>query len=439
MDNFWTEGNLIALGAREIVKRHEADMAELTRLEIENRDRAWYVSQERDAPDYNPDDVAFRQPGVPVTDAQVEALARVLHKAQDGFYCRYGNHATTFDDYAPLWLAEARAALAHIGAVPGVDPDAWASMKPVVIDLANGYEIYLNETDYLDMDLVFSRKGDPQKRYWINPEMARKLAIAAASYATAHGRPVDLRTPLSVTDCPHCDGSGSALVPSPPIADADTLEKLAEIGLKAKEAVWGGPIKMNLAAEVAGVAAILRAAKARVDVEPGERLMLEGGHTWLEKDLIELLNSRIRYGVEVPPDIGSPGPLITVPKDPVWHGPTRVEAEAKWKELTQHGNRWAYAAQQFRDWLLPLLPESAAPRPWLRDPVGWELDVTDSEIYNAYADADNGPAAALDFCRSRIRPVFECPECAERTRHYNEVGAALQQVADIARAALEGE
>jgi len=55
---------------------------------------------------------------------QVEALARVLHKSQDAFYCRYGDHATKFDDYTPLWRTMAHAAIAHLNTRPEGLPTA---------------------------------------------------------------------------------------------------------------------------------------------------------------------------------------------------------------------------------------------------------------------------------------------------------------------------
>ena len=61
-DEFWNEGNLMALGAREIVKRHAAEVAEL--------------KAERDAAklQYNPDDVAFTS-RVPALESEIAALS----------------------------------------------------------------------------------------------------------------------------------------------------------------------------------------------------------------------------------------------------------------------------------------------------------------------------------------------------------------------------
>ena len=95
--------------------------------------------------------------------------------------------------------------------------------------------------------------------------------------------------------------------------------------------------------------------------------------------------------------------------------------------------------------------------PYLRDPVGWELDVSGEEAYKAWAEATgddiDAVVAVLDLCRSRIKPVFECKECAKEQdseckwcakwqtcaenvqSNYEIVSARLDRV----RAALEGE
>jgi len=109
-------------------------------------------------------------------------------------------------------------------------------------------------------------------------------------------------------------------------------------------------------------------------------------------------------------------------------------------------------------------------RPWLRDPVGCELDVTAEEVFDegcrAYMqssgittkpemDRDDRAEvqAVIDLCRSRIRPVFECKECAKKDtridmydRQQNMMAKSievqrqgLERAAAAARAALEGE
>lgn len=105
-----------------------------------------------------------------------------------------------------------------------------------------------------------------------------------------------------------------------------------------------------------------------------------------------------------------------------------------------------------------LKQELTALRPWLREPTGWELDVTAEQIiatskeaHDRCCETEDGinksdwevACAVLDLCRSRIRPTFECKECANRTR---VADAAIRNAVDgieaylrDARAALEGE
>ncbi len=95
--------------------------------------------------------------------------------------------------------------------------------------------------------------------------------------------------------------------------------------------------------------------------------------------------------------------------------------------------------------------ELTALRPWLRQPTGWELDVTPNEAMRAYCETYHEGAqkdwqAVLDLCRSRIRPTFECAECAkmkEQRKAFRKIvidGAEeVRNRIDAARAALEGE
>jgi len=91
-----------------------------------------------------------------------------------------------------------------------------------------------------------------------------------------------------------------------------------------------------------------------------------------------------------------------------------------------------------------------------RVPVGWELDVTEQAIRNAWLDAEagggntwNAAKAVLDLCRSRIKPVSECKECAklrdevtfwkrENVASNNQILSAIATL-QAPRAALEGE
>lgn len=88
----------------------------------------------------------------------------------------------------------------------------------------------------------------------------------------------------------------------------------------------------------------------------------------------------------------------------------------------------------------------AALTPYLGDPVGKpELDVTAVEAMDLYYEKGHvlpSMQAVLDLCRSRIRPVYECKECANWKAH----AAAIEDSSfdmikriNLARAALEGE
>lgn len=122
---------------------------------------------------------------------------------------------------------------------------------------------------------------------------------------------------------------------------------------------------------------------------------------------------------------------------PIWFGPTRAEAEAKWEECK---DLWD-SGQEYSDWLLPLLPESA--------PVGVELDMTEQTIRNAWLDEEAGgksswiaAKAVLDLIKSHLRPVYECKECAKWESKYVNARQdfnGLSGRVKAARAALEGK
>jgi hypothetical protein len=87
-------------------------------------------------------------------------------------------------------------------------------------------------------------------------------------------------------------------------------------------------------------------------------------------------------------------------------------------------------------------------RPWLRDPVGFELDVHPDqlELYKWVTEPDGGyeyaAQQAIDLCRSRIRPVFECKECAklrDEVTFWKRENVASNNKMLAARAALDGE
>lgn len=87
--------------------------------------------------------------------------------------------------------------------------------------------------------------------------------------------------------------------------------------------------------------------------------------------------------------------------------------------------------------------------PYLRDQVGWKLDVTAEElsdillpVHRQSVTVMQATRTILDLCRSRIRPVYECKECANWKAH----AAAIEDSSfdmikriNLARAALEGE
>lgn len=83
-----------------------------------------------------------------------------------------------------------------------------------------------------------------------------------------------------------------------------------------------------------------------------------------------------------------------------------------------------------------------------RGPVGWEFDVT-AEEYAAwklqqfgYGNSVVTARESLDWLRSRIKPTYECKECAEGEDSWRTVSAAvdrIQAAVNAARAALEGE
>lgn len=95
--------------------------------------------------------------------------------------------------------------------------------------------------------------------------------------------------------------------------------------------------------------------------------------------------------------------------------------------------------------------------PWLREPVGWECDMTDEQCMEemlAIKKTQDSPSSPKfrDLVLSRIRPVFECKECADwkqmfidKNNEYQKLEAAVAQtyiaikpvLTATARAALE--
>lgn len=90
--------------------------------------------------------------------------------------------------------------------------------------------------------------------------------------------------------------------------------------------------------------------------------------------------------------------------------------------------------------------------PFLHEPTGWKLDVTAQEALDEYCKqgwAIDCMQAVLNLCRSRIKPVYGCKECAKlEEQHQDLISISNDEVARIkkaieainaARAALEGE
>jgi hypothetical protein len=93
-------------------------------------------------------------------------------------------------------------------------------------------------------------------------------------------------------------------------------------------------------------------------------------------------------------------------------------------------------------------------RPWLRNPAGCELDVTIDAAMKAYLNEcmvnsgrmaecrGDGISGVLDLCRSRIRPVYECKECAklrDEVTFWKRENVTSNNKMLSARAALEDE
>lgn len=234
------------------------------------------------------------------TDAQVEVLARVLQRAYMKECYVDANECTPNAGY----LAEARAAYAHIGA---------------------------QSCSNAEMQICINRKN---RRIDALKAIAKKWKAKAAVST---------------------------------IASAETLDQLAEIAKKAYKLRPNAPEgQRETWPEV--VTAILRAAKSRLAVLPYEMYKAyqpnPKSQTWFDF-ATEYCEARIVYGVEVPP-VESRAALVEAIREeiyaaefggspaPIHTGPTRAEAKAKWDECAA-----AWELGWFRDWLLPQLPETA--------------------------------------------------------------------------------
>jgi hypothetical protein len=238
------------------------------------------------------------------TDAQVEELARVLCHADNE------NEGETFwhncvEVVRESYRREARAAIAHMKPLP-VDPDAWKT--PLFLQACDDGcgDKFIAEENYFAIIHV----GDCSSDY--SGHDAARASQWLASFAAAHGRPVDLRTKA---DKPigelRWTGDCAEFVPAPgmrvalwmdgkrlvPEAEpAETLEQLAEIGCEsAARLARTGPVPDSKEYNLAFTAAIMRAARPVLDVSPGDIEYFFSNYSLEEAK--EQLNSRIRYTV----------------------------------------------------------------------------------------------------------------------------------------------
>jgi hypothetical protein len=117
-----------------------------------------------------------------------------------------------------------------------------------------------------------------------------------------------------------------------------------------------------------------------------------------------------------------------------WHKLSATHSRLRWEDAPELDK------QRFSACAEAIL---AALRPWLRDPAGWELDVTEQAIRNAWLDGEavgnswDAARKVIDLCRSRIEPVYECKECVGKDAKLRALDKAIADLAT--RAALEGE
>jgi hypothetical protein len=134
--------------------------------------------------------------------------------------------------------------------------------------------------------------------------------------------------------------------------------------------------------------------------------------------------------------------------------PTAEElAQIAFSKIRPTDTDWDYQpANETARWTAIAQHCLSALAPYLREPVGWTLDVPYADMYSTWARhgaSQSGMNALLDLCRSRIRPVFECKECAKKQSEYGRLCEAyddveaerdkLKTAVDAFRAALEGD
>lgn len=193
---------------------------------------------------------------------------------------------------------------AQLAAVPRVDPEAWKT--PLELQYAERQSVVLEGRDggfYVTIDSNGKHVGNVS---FLLPADAARASVWLASYAQAHGAPVDL-----------------GQQPEPAPADATTLEALARIGQSALFPTRHGHMEYDdLRPDQkenwnAATAAILRAARPRVevDIREIEKIAWEGLIPDRAVDILALCNSRIRIGVELPESLQNLQQLPAEPTD----------------------------------------------------------------------------------------------------------------------------
>ena len=407
------------------------------------------------------------------TAAEVEALARVLREAYDKTF----GYSPIDSEPSEGYKSEARAAFAHFPTRSNAEMQICINRKNKRIDALKACVKKWKAKAEAVADNPFWQRCCSECCKIVGIEGASSL-VETVQYMK------DVNAELAAEN--------RRL--AAPIASADTLEQLAEIGWVAYQSSFYSDSKSNWPVAWAAMgdelkkasadcaAAILRAAKPRVDVDWAALLnkrnqLTSRKHTDSKEDyqeIIDWLNASIVYCVQLP----APAATHT--------GPTRAEAEAKWKEMREREGTYWEDWKDAWNWLLPQLPDERAEmpsardltimiresankancpyssihgaadliapelltalRPWLHTPTGWELDVTEQAIRNAWLDGEHvgntwdAARKVLDLCRSRIRPTFgPCKECAEKEAVIGGLHGAIKAFESAARAALEGE
>lgn len=124
------------------------------------------------------------------TDAQIEALAKHLRHAYVSA-CVGGNAFKLGVDDSGYWAFIARAAVDFMRAPAPVrvDPDAW--MTPLHLNHGHGNSTSMFENEEVAQLALFSA-GQMCGQRFLSPTDAASMSLWLASYAAAHGCPVDL-------------------------------------------------------------------------------------------------------------------------------------------------------------------------------------------------------------------------------------------------------